>query len=90
MVQFTLNMNYVGLQNLIIHQKRKQFCGTEEVNNMANEKVNEHLRRMEALRKGEKIDCPFCGKGQISKKNDAVFLCDSCGKGIVGRVNVIQ
>ncbi len=57
---------------------------------MANEKVNEHLRRMEALRKGEKIDCPFCGKGQISKKNDAVFLCNSCGKGIVGRVNVIQ
>lgn len=57
---------------------------------MANKKVNEHLRRMETLRKGEKIDCPFCGKGQISKKNDTVFLCDSCGKGIVGRVNVIQ
>lgn len=57
---------------------------------MVNEKVNEHLKRMEALRKGAKIACPFCGKGQISKKNDAVFLCNSCGKGIVGRVNIIQ
>lgn len=55
---------------------------------MENQKVNEHLKRMEALRGGEKMVCPFCGKGQISKRNNAVFLCNYCGKGIIGRVNV--
>lgn len=51
-----------------------------------NEKVEEHLQRMELLRKGGEIDCPFCKKGKISRTNDIVFVCDKCGKGIVGRV----
>lgn len=53
---------------------------------MNNEKVEEHLQRMELIRKGGEIDCPFCKSGKIRKKNDAVFVCDKCGKGIVGRI----
>ncbi|MEY8427790.1 hypothetical protein AALA00_08770 [Lachnospiraceae bacterium 46-15] len=55
---------------------------------MGNKKVKEHLQRMEALRRGEKIDCPFCGSGKIRKKNDVAFVCDTCGKGIVGRMKI--
>lgn len=55
---------------------------------MSSRKIEEHLQRMDALRKGEKINCPFCETGKIEKKNDAVFICNTCGKGIVGRVNI--
>lgn len=55
---------------------------------MRNRKIEEHLQRMEALQRGEKINCPFCGAGKIEKKNDAAFICNVCGKGIVGRVNI--
>ncbi len=55
---------------------------------MGVEKAEEHIKRMEKLRNGGVIPCPYCGKGKIRKKNDAAFLCDTCGKGIVGRVNI--
>lgn len=55
---------------------------------MSREKVEEGLQRMKVLRDGGTIDCPYCKEGKIRKKNDAVFLCDKCGKGIVGRVNI--
>ena len=55
------------------------YLGGDGVDN-----VKRHLQRMDALRRGEKIDCPFCGKGKISKKSEIAFTCDVCGKGIVG------
>lgn len=55
---------------------------------MGSKKIEEHLQRMDALRRGEKINCPFCETGKIEKKNDVVFVCNTCGKGIVGRVNI--
>lgn len=55
---------------------------------MGVEKAEEHIKRMEMLRNGGVIPCPYCSKGKIRKRNDAVFLCDTCGKGIVGRVNI--
>ena len=32
-----------------------------------SKKIEEHLQRMEALMKGEKINCPFCEMGKIEK-----------------------
>ena len=55
---------------------------------MGVERAEEHIKRMEILRNGGAIPCPYCSKGKIRKKNDAVFLCDMCGKGIVGRVKI--
>lgn len=57
---------------------------------MDDKKVREHLKRIEALRKGEKIECPFCRRGKLKKKNNAVFLCDICGRGIVGRADILK
>lgn len=51
-------------------------------------KVEEHIERMNILRNGGEIRCPYCNKGKIHKKNKLVFLCDMCGKGIVGRTNI--
>lgn len=55
---------------------------------MGTEKAEEHIKRMEILRSGGEIPCPYCNRGKIRRKNDAVFLCDICGKGIVGRVPI--
>lgn len=52
------------------------------------EKAKAHLQRMEDLRNGKTMDCPYCKKGKIRKKNDSVFLCDVCGKGIVPRIKI--
>lgn len=51
-------------------------------------KVDSHLERMKKLRNGETLVCPFCNKGKIKALNDYVFLCDNCGKGINGRVEL--
>ena len=55
---------------------------------MNSRKIEEHLQLMQSLQRGDKINCPFCGIGNIEKKNDAVFVCDTCGTGIIGRVNI--
>lgn len=46
---------------------------------MNSRKIEEHLQLMQSLQRGDKINCPFCGIGNIEKKNDAVFVCDTCG-----------
>jgi hypothetical protein len=36
----------------------------------------------------EKLNVHIAVRAKYEKKNDAVFLCNMCGKGIVGRVNI--
>ena len=52
------------------------------------EKYENHKLRMKKLHNGDVLDCPFCKKGKFKAINDYASRCDTCGKGIVGRVNI--
>lgn len=53
----------------------------------AEERITEFERRMQALRAGKAIECPYCKReGGLRMVNEAVYVCDSCGKGIIYRI----
>lgn len=52
------------------------------------EKKNSTLEKMDYMRNGGKLECPFCKKGMISMVSEEVFRCDKCNKAIVGRINI--
>lgn len=52
------------------------------------ERMDSINKRMEILRSGGSLECPFCKKGHIVMVNPSVFTCDKCGKGIVARVTL--
>lgn len=43
------------------------------------------LDRMEYLRRGGKLECPFCHEGIFSMVSPGVFQCDNCRHGVIGR-----
>lgn len=43
------------------------------------------LDRMEYLRQGGKLKCPFCHEGIFSMVRPGVFQCDKCHRGVIGR-----
>lgn len=54
------------------------------------EKAEKHLEIMNILRNGGTIECPFCNKGKVRALNEAVFSCDYCGRGMIGRKPLIK
>ena len=54
----------------------------------ALEMLEEHENMMRLLRSGGKIPCPNCEDGHISRISEGAYICDKCGKGMIGRVNI--
>ena len=61
-------------------------CNNVEV--IILEKKNSTLEKMDYMRKGGSLECPFCKKGMMSMVSKGVFRCNKCNKAIVGRVNI--